>query len=121
MLNYRLNIFLDELNNSLSGVKNNVSFIAKNVGLSVYARGLKTSDTLNFAEPGTYRIEGLTKTNSPSSTDVDGVLVNMSAIYTGSGSSSATLQLFYGQTSNTLYARLQWYDSYTRNWIKLSN
>lgn len=88
---------------------------------SVRPMGLVTKTDLNFAESGIYRISGLTSSNSPSGADTDGILINMPAVYTGVGSTTASLQFFYGQSSNTLYVRLQWYDNWTRRWIKISN
>lgn len=105
-----VNAALEEINSNLTKLT-----------ASVRPMGLVTKTDLNFAESGIYRISGLTSSNSPSGADTDGILINMPAVYTGVGSTTASLQFFYGQSSNTLYVRLQWYDNWTRSWIKISN
>ena len=85
------------------------------------SNGAKTSTTLDFYEVGIYKVTGLTKTNSPSINDTQGVLVNCTAMNMASASLSIVLQIFYGKDTNQVHARLLWADSWANTWVKLSN
>lgn len=89
-------------------------------GVTMKAKGNKSTATLDFLDIGTFRIAGLTNTNSPSGTDTDGILINASAMNLTTTAMSATFQIFFGKASQTVYARLQMGDSWTNAWVKLS-
>lgn len=88
--------------------------------ITMKAKGNKSTATLDFLDIGIFRIAGLTASNSPSTSDTEGILINASAMNMVTTAMSATFQIFFGKTSQTVYARLQMGDSWTNAWIKLS-